>query len=191
MLSSPDIAPINHTHHRLSETVLRYSGNIVVTADGSNTARCSIVALRYYGGFNATWKGGFVISLCGRVDASRSYLPLIVYFANWISADIINFDSKDRIFHYPKYYPRCQEGQKLERGCGTNGFKGTTGHKESIPPGPGVSARKEGGACSEGHDAQKCSAQIICPFLALVVLCKHVQWSNYIWWYFSRPYRSR
>ena len=51
MLSSPDIAPINHTHHRLPETVLRYTGNIVVTEDGPNTARCSIVALRYYGGF--------------------------------------------------------------------------------------------------------------------------------------------
>ena len=61
-------------------------------------------------------------------------------------------------------------GQKLERGCGANGFKGTTGHKESIPPGPCGKSRQEGGACSEGHDAQKCSAQIICPFLALVVL---------------------
>ena len=88
-----------------------------------------------------------------------------------LSADIISFDSKDRIFHYPKYYPRCQEGQKLERGCGANGFKGTTGHKESIPPGPGVSARKEGGACSEEHGGSKCSAQIICPFLGLVVMC--------------------
>ena len=45
MLSLPDIALINHTHHRLSETVLRYSGNIVVTEDGSNTARCSLWAL--------------------------------------------------------------------------------------------------------------------------------------------------
>ena len=50
MLSSPDIAPINHTHHRLSETVLRYSGNIVVTEDGSNTARIAIWLLRPYGG---------------------------------------------------------------------------------------------------------------------------------------------
>ena len=91
-----------------------------------------------------------------------------------IDAYIINFDSKDRIFHYPKYYPRCQVGQKLERGCGTSGFKGTIGHKESIPPGPGVNSRGEGGACSEGHDAQKCSAQIICPFLALVVLCSYL-----------------
>ena len=50
MLSSPDIAPINHTHHRLSETVLRYSGNIVVTEGGYNTARKTIWRLRPYGG---------------------------------------------------------------------------------------------------------------------------------------------
>ena len=55
MLSSPDIAPINHTHHRLSETVLRYSGNIVVTEDGPNIARCSIVALCQYEGFKTIY----------------------------------------------------------------------------------------------------------------------------------------
>ena len=58
MLSSPDIAPINHTHHRLSKTVLRYFGNILVTEYGYNTAHClsfffSIWWLCQYDGFKS------------------------------------------------------------------------------------------------------------------------------------------